>query len=141
MLVKKKYNSITQYIKQSLKTELNQKILAKTADRHQRLSGPYSRHECTFVSRSFGWVFGSVFSVVFIHFSHCGELWFTLIQPVVWTLLKGNQEYISAWKEIPRHSVHHTVLKFKTVFNLNSSTNYCNQENNTTKGNRQDLDI
>lgn len=37
----------------------------------------------------------SVFSVVFIHFSHCGELWFTLVQPVVWALLKGNSEKFS----------------------------------------------
>lgn len=77
--------------KHSLKTQLNQKILAKAAGRHQRLRGPCILDECTFVCGSFRWVFGSVFSVVFIHFRHCGELWFTLIQPVVWTLLKGNK--------------------------------------------------
>lgn len=56
-------------------------------------------------------MFRSVFSVVFIHFSHCGELWFTLIQPVVRALLKGNRDKSSAWEEIPRHSKYHKVLK------------------------------
>lgn len=46
----------------------------------------------------------SVFSVVFIHFSHCGELWFTLIQPVVWALLKGNVVKSSAWEELGGNS-------------------------------------
>jgi len=42
----------------------------------------------TFVCSMFSirWVFRSVLSVALIHLSHCGELWFTLVQSVVWTL-------------------------------------------------------
>lgn len=39
-------------------------------------------------------VFRSVFSIVLIHFGHCGELWFTLIQPVVWALLMRKKEQV-----------------------------------------------
>lgn len=50
--------------------------------------------KCTFISRMFSirWMFRSVLSVVFIHFSYCGEFRFTLIKSVVWTLqMSGNK--------------------------------------------------
>lgn len=48
----------------------------------------------TFVSRMFRLVLISVLPVVLIHLSHCGELRFTLIQPVVWALLKRQSEQV-----------------------------------------------